>query len=158
MRKLTILSVILTCISCKNFDQKAALKKQVIGDWKNKTTSEKFKILKNNQFYYQDNSEENLISFYSIGTWKIENDTLFFTSKMPKECLHVHKFGGSCVDSNFSGDFLIETTILDCTPKNAKKYFIKFTNEKFILRNDSLLYIPPCKINREISFKRESKN
>lgn len=124
------------------------------GNWNESNSDALLKIfvLNNKNFAFQSNMES--ISLFANGTWNIQNDTLYLNSKMPTECLYVEKFGPNCRNPNLLIEEKIETTVEDCMPIEIKRYFMKFSNEKFIIRNDSLIHIPNCKNAENIKFHR----
>lgn len=104
----------------------------------------KLSIKENNTFEYssrscQDGSKSN-------GIWKIEKDTIILNSIKPKGCLFQHPFGVICIPFNepFNGDY---KTIKDCEPSGREATYEIFENEKFILRNDTLIHTNKVKDN-----------
>ena len=147
----------LTSIGCQKDRQSTSVSKNlsrelVQGNWKNFVQNEIYSeiiIMKSGNFNYTNNSE--LLSF-SNGTWNVKRDTLYLNSVIPHECFFVSKFGPICRNPNILIEELIETTIENCEPSHENKYFIKFLNEKFIIRNDTLIHIPKCQNVEDIKF------
>ena len=159
MRITVTFLIFLIFIGCQNDKQSKNMRenmreKLVEGNWKNFVQNEistEITILKNGNYIYQSNAE---LIFFSNGDWNIKNDTLYLNSIMPKECFFVSNFGPSCRNPNMIIEELIETTVENCKPLTWNKYFTKFSNEKFILRNDTLTHIPKCKNVENLKFHR----
>ncbi|MBZ4037151.1 hypothetical protein K6T82_20495 [Flavobacterium sp. 17A] len=77
-------------------------------------------------------------SFHSDGNWIEKNDTLILNSVLPKECFQIHEFGKMCYSKEEIEKIRFTKTIADCEPKNEDS-FENFKDEKFYLRNDSLV-------------------
>lgn len=97
----------------------------------------KLNIKENKTFEYssrscQDGSESN-------GTWKIENDTVVLNSIKPKGCRFQYPFGVVCISFNeeYSGN---NKTIKDCEPNGRDASYEIFKNEKFYIKNDTLIH------------------
>lgn len=105
----------------------------------------KLSIKENNSFEYssrscQDGSKSN-------GKWKIEKDTIILNSIKPKGCLFQHPFGVICIAYNDESYFENNKTIKGCEPSGREATYEIFENEKFILRNDTLIYTNKVKDN-----------
>ena len=83
----------------------------------------------------------------SNGTWKIENDTIILKSIKPKGCRFQHRFG-LCIVVGDKSYIENNKTIKDCEPSGRDSSYEIFENEKFYIRNDTLIYInkenDPC--------------
>lgn len=77
-------------------------------------------------------------SFHSYGNWIEKNDTLILNSILPKECFQINEFGKMCYSKEEIEKIRFTKTIADCEPKNDDS-FENFKDEKFYLRNDSLV-------------------
>lgn len=77
-------------------------------------------------------------SFHSYGNWIEKNDTLILNSILPKECFQINEFGKMCYSKEEIEKIRFTKTIADCEPKNDNS-FENFKDEKFYLRNDSLV-------------------
>ena len=118
---------------------------------------EKLIIKENKTFEFssrscQDGSKSN-------GKWKIENDTIILNSIKPKGCLFQHQFG-FCIKVGDKSYFENNKTIKGCEPNGRDSSYEIFENEKFYLRNDTLIHINnknnPCP-NLKISFSMKEK-
>ena len=101
----------------------------------------------------QDGSKSN-------GTWKIEKDTIILNSVKPKGCLFQHKFGFCIIIGNNS--YLENNkTIEGCEPSGRDSSYEIFENEKFFMRNDTLIHKTkknaPCP-NLKIAYSMKEKN
>ena len=111
-------------------------------------------IIKENK-EFEFNEKSHLSETFSRGSWIIKRDTLFLKSQIPSECLYMYNFSLYCEKKYILIEELIETTIENCTPNNHTILFTKFQNEKFILRNDSLIYVNSNKncANKQTNYK-----
>lgn len=75
--------------------------------------------------------------FNSNGTWIINKDTIILNSNLSEKCLTIIEFGPMCFD-NLSQKKLAKT-IKNCIP-NTEEFYELFKNEKFYIRNDSLVH------------------
>ncbi|MEN2436604.1 hypothetical protein AAH994_14400 [Weeksellaceae bacterium A-14] len=130
--------------------------KKIVNNWNIKRDAyAKGNLILNENRTFQFTEKSHLSETFSSGNWKIENDTIFLNSKMPKECLYVNNFKPYCEDKYVVFKEKIETTIENCEPKNFTKFYTAFQNEKFIFKNDSLIYINPNKncANNQYNYK-----
>lgn len=79
--------------------------------------------------------------FGSSGTWRMHCDTLFLTSRDTTACLHARPFGLNCFPLNSSEGYFKGRTIKDCEPEGGFFEYIIFSNERFLLNNDTLFHI-----------------
>ena len=98
-------------------------------------------------------------SFKSSGTWTERNDTLILNSSKTTECLHENEFGVICQTTDQIIKNRDRTTIKGCDPKMDISYE-KFINERFFIRNDTLIYVNkrnnPCpELKVEFSAKKK---
>lgn len=87
-------------------------------------------------------------SFLSKGSWKLNGDTIILNSFQPEECYYVNDFGIKyIVAPPIIGDTTkheMRTSIKGCEPKLYSTYIL-FNNEKFIIKNDTLVHIAHTK-------------
>ncbi len=139
--KFLIISIILTSCQKENIDEK-----NIVNNWNIKRdpyTSGQLVLNENRTFHFAERTH--LAEAFSNGVWKIEDDTIYLNSKMTKECLYIDKFKPYCEDKYIVTKEKIETTIENCEPKNYTRFYTIFQNEKFLFRNDSLIYVYPNK-------------
>jgi len=87
-----------------------------------------------------------MASFYSKGNWTLNNDTLTFNSIEPKECCYITGFRTTCAkvtigDTTSYERFKPKTSIKDCEPDDIDYYYVIFKNEKFIIKDSTLIYL-----------------
>jgi hypothetical protein len=118
---------------------------------------EKLTIKANKTFEYSSRSCES--GSESKGTWKIENDTIILKSIKPKGCRFQNRFA-FCIPLNDKSYFENNKTIKGCEPNGRDASYAIFENEKFFLKNDSLIYVGnkenPCS-NLKIGFSMKEK-
>ena len=111
----------------------------------------KLNLLENNTFKYSGKYESK-IALFSQGKWKIAADTLFLNTENINKCYYLWN-GISTQCQNFDESkiengivvkqHIVEpTTIENCLPKSRNVYYSKFIDEKFLIKNDLLIYIP----------------
>ena len=83
----------------------------------------------------------------SNGIWKIVNDTITLKSIKPKGCLFQNRFGVYCIKIGDKSYFENNKTIKGCEPSGIESDYEIFENEKFIIRNDTLIHINQAKNN-----------
>lgn len=118
----------------------------------------KLDIRANKTFKYwsgacQSSSESN-------GTWKIENDTIILKSIKPKGCLFQNRFGVYCIPRNDKSYFENNKTIKGCEPSGRESTYEIFENEKFIIKNDTLIHINIAKnecSKQRVAFSKKEK-
>jgi hypothetical protein len=81
----------------------------------------------------------------SNGSWKIKNDTITLKSVKPKGCLFQNRFGVYCIKIGDKSYFENNKTIKGCEPSGRESDYEIFENEKFIIRNDTLIHINQAK-------------
>lgn len=81
----------------------------------------------------------------SYGNWKIVNDTITLKSIKPKGCLYQNRFGVYCIKIGDKSYFENSKTIKGCEPSGRESDYEIFENEKFIIRNDTLIHINQAK-------------
>ena len=83
--------------------------------------------------------------FFSLGYWKINNDTLILNSIKPERCFVIRNFGAIWAPllRDDDGRAIRRTTIKDCTPAwgDSELDFLVFENEKFIIEDSTLVHI-----------------
>lgn len=135
-----ILIICTLFIGCKNNDEE--LSKKIVGKWNvERDVYAKGSLILNTYQTFQFSEENHLSETYSTGNWKIKNDTLLLNSKKPNDCLYINFFSPYCEDKYIVIKPHIETTVENCEPKNFGKFYTKFSNEKFVFKNDILTYI-----------------
>ena len=152
--------MILIFIGCeKPIKSENEIPENLLGDWKFELTkndsiklfSTKLELNKNKTFeYYGTNEFKD--SIFSHGNWKINNDTIILNSKNIDECFYLwngisydcKNFENSNSDNNIviKQHYEYQTTNKNCQPKSSKIFFAKIENEKILIKNDSLTYIP----------------
>ncbi|PQA92730.1 hypothetical protein [Chryseobacterium piscicola] len=131
---------------------------KVVGIWKLDLKNDslsfitaKLNLLENNTFKYSGKYQSK-ISLFSLGKWKIVSDTLYLKTENINKCYYLWN-GISTQCENFDNSktengivvkqhFVEPTTIKNCLPKSRKVYYSKFTDEKFLVKNDLLIYVP----------------
>jgi len=93
-------------------------------------------IKQNKTFEYSSHSCQS--GSKSNGIWKIEKDTIFLNSIKPKNCLFQHPFGIIC---NFDELDKNNKTIKNCEPSEREADYEIFKDEKFYIRNDTLIHV-----------------
>jgi hypothetical protein len=141
-KKITSLLIILVSLTnCKNESQKKKINSIFVRDWYDTEMvipfSATLKINKDSTFQYKGGACTS--SFTSNGTWRIENDTIILNSNKSKECLIIVEFGPLCPSKEDMLNHKISKTLKDCNPAGENMYE-NFRNEKFYIRNDSLIY------------------
>lgn len=76
----------------------------------------------------------------SSGMWMIANDTITLKSIKPKDCLFQNRFGVYCIKFGDKSYFENNKTIKGCEPNGRESDYVIFENEKFIIRNDTLIH------------------
>lgn len=117
-------------------------------------TSE-LKINKNNTFEFSSGA----CSYRSIseGTWELKNDTIILNSSKPKECFYLCEYGTICKtveEINIRRDR--KKSIKDCDADLEFEYEL-FSNEKFYLKNDTLVHVKQNKQCVGLEFAYSSK-
>ena len=159
MRITIIILTLLSLLSCKKQTNiKEINLTKIIGIWKLELKkdsvniiSAKLNLLTNNTFEYTGKYESKN-SLFSQGKWKIVSDTLFINTENINKCYFLWN-GISTQCENFDESktengivvkqrIIEPTTIENCLPKSRSIYYSNFTNEKFLIRNDFLIYVP----------------
>jgi hypothetical protein len=148
-----ILSVL--SISCKNESEDIFIR-----EWQSKKIiiphKAYLKINSDHTFEYRDAGCQWRCN--SFGKWKVMNDTLILNSIPSKECQFTNGFGNNFRAPIKGEDFKLETTIKDCKPDERNGEYVKFINDKFYIKNDTLEYVTNIKLpfnNRFAFFKRQ---
>ena len=92
-------------------------------------------LLNNNEFKYEETGH--ITELYSEGIWNKKGDTLMINSLRPNKCLYVDDFSLNKEETFES----MKTTINNCFPEPHAIMFTEFSNEKFIIKIDSLIYL-----------------
>lgn len=151
MKRILRFFVLFILFDCsKSTDNKLKKDKEFVRDWKvvrypysNATLT----LLENNQFKYSESGH--ITQLYSEGLWSIKNDTLILNSLRPNDCLYIDDFSLNEKETFES----LKTTLKNCNPKPDSKFFTEFSNSKFIVKPDSLIYL-----NLNIEYKEEYGN
>lgn len=135
MKSLMVLVLILLMLSCKNAEDES---KKFIGKWHDTEyiipTEGFIEFKSDNTFYYR--SDGCMWRSISKGSWKLYNDTIELNSGKIDTCYFTFPFV-KCVEL---GELVKRgKTISDCSPEDDID-FLEFTNERFYLRNDTLIY------------------
>jgi hypothetical protein len=142
--KFKLLSILLLVIfiSCKNDKPKINKNSKFVKTWFDTVRMTPFTseltINENNTFDYSGGACSS--SFESKGIWKIEKNILILNSLKTKKCIWKNNFGLLCSKEDFDKIIKDNKTIKNCNPNSEKSYII-FNNEKFHLRNDTLIHI-----------------
>ncbi|MBW8358170.1 MAG: hypothetical protein K0M63_00025, partial [Weeksellaceae bacterium] len=129
-------------LGCESKNGEEELAKKTIGNWNvERDVYTKGSLVLNTNKTFQFSEEGHLSETHSNGTWNIKNDTLILNSLMPTECLYVNNFSPYCEDKYIVTKEKIETTIENCEPKKIGKFYTKFSNEKFVIKKDTLIYV-----------------
>jgi Carbohydrate binding domain (family 32) len=106
--------------------------------------SAKLQINKNNTFEYKSHSCQ--VGSKSNGTWSIKNDTIVLNSIKPKGCHLQYPFGIVCAFNKGNTQKNEENqTIKGCNPSESDVIYEIFQNEKFYIRNDTLIHLNKIK-------------
>lgn len=113
------------------------------------------KIKKNNTFEFFSGA----CTYRSIskGTWIIKNDTIILNSSQPKDCFYMCEYGTICKtieEINKRRDR--KKSIKDCNADIEFEYEL-FSNEKFYLKNDTLVHVKQNKQCAGLEFAYTSK-
>ncbi len=141
--KIKLLSTILfvVFISCKKDEQKVIKKSEFVKTWfdtvRGMPFMSKLKINENRTFDYYGGACTS--RFHSEGTWRIEKDTLILNSYKTNKCYWKENFGLICTKEEIDSMREDNKTIKDCKPTGEERYVI-FHNERFYLRNDTLIH------------------
>lgn len=139
--KFLLLIFILALSSCKKDSPKIEENSKFVKVWFDTVIIVPFEakliIKKDNTFDYSGGACTS--SFGAKGIWRIENDTIILNSIKPKECLWTHKFGKNCTTREEIIAERDNKTIKNCEPNEDESYEI-FENEKFYIRNDTLIH------------------
>lgn len=136
-----LIIILLLFIRCKKEKIKSEINSVFVKDWYDTEMIVPFKaILKiNKDSTFQYNGGACTSSFESNGTWRIKNDTIILNSSKSKKCLTMIEFGPFCINKKDLSNHTINKTLKDCNPSGEGMYE-NFINEKFYIRNDSLIY------------------
>lgn len=139
--KLLLTFLFIVFISCKKGETKAIEKSEFVKTWFDTVRMVPFKskLIINDNKTFEYNGGACTSSFESKGSWKIEKDTLILNSSKTKKCYWKHPFGLMCSEKDFEKIREDNKTIKDCNPTGENAYVI-FDNEKFYIRNDTLIH------------------
>ena len=139
--KLLLTFLFIVFISCKKDKMKAIEKSEFVKTWFDTIRMVPFEskliINDNKTFEYKGGACSS--SFESKGSWKIEKDTLILNSSKTNKCYWKQPFGLMCSEKDFEKIQEDNKTIKDCNPAGENAYVI-FDNEKFYIRNDTLIH------------------
>lgn len=138
---LSILAIVIF-ISCKNDKPKINRNSKFVKSWFDTVRTTPFAseliINANNTFDYRGGACTS--SFESKGIWKIEKDILILNSFKTKKCIWKNNFGLVCSKEDFDKISEENRSLNNCKLDSEKSYVV-FNNEKFKLRNDTLIHI-----------------
>lgn len=135
--------IILTVfISCKTDKPKINKKSDFVKTWFDTVRMVPFEskliINENKTFDYLGGACTS--SFFSKGYWKIKEDTLILTSSKIDKCYWKENFGPICFTNEEIEKMQEDNkTIKNCKPIGEESY-VFFNQEKFYLRNDTLIH------------------
>ncbi len=151
MKRILPFFVLFILFNCsKSADNKLKKDKEFIRDWKvvrYPYSNAVLSLFGNNEFKYYETRHTS--ELYSEGLWSIKNDTLILNSLRPNDCLYIDDFSLNEKETFES----IKTTLKNCIPQPNSKFFTEFNNSKFIIKNDSLIYL-----NLNVEYKKEYGN
>lgn len=78
--------------------------------------------------------------WWSEGSWDLKNDTIILNSFKPKECTYLEEYAAMCRTIQEIRKNGREVSIKDCTPDSDDDYQM-LINEKFYIRNDTLVHV-----------------
>jgi len=144
----TLILLLITFFSCKKREElKINTNEKFIQEWESVKTiipHKDYLLIKSNQTFEFHGGA--CTSFYeSFGKWKVVNDTLILNSNKSKKCQYVNGFGDNFEVPKEDEIFEPKTTITNCKPKNEDSY-VNFINDKFFIKNDSLIYVTKKKL------------
>lgn len=149
---LSTIFILTSCISKNSVDKSSEEQfDKYLGVWHNTFRhyeySADLKIDSMNNFIYEGGACAS--SFLSKGSWKLNGDTIVLNSFQPKECYYVLDFGIKyIVEPPIIGDTTIHelrTSIKGCEPDLYYITYILFNDERFIIKNDTLIHIAHTK-------------
>lgn len=159
---LTIIFIISSCISKNNIAESSEEQfDKYLGIWhttfRHYEYSADLKIDSMNNFIYEGGACES--SFLSKGSWKLNGDTIILNSFQPEECYYVNDFGIKyIVAPPIIGDTTkheLRTSIKGCEPDLVYTTYILFNNERFIIKNDTLIHITHTKTHSSDIIKED---
>lgn len=143
---LSILSFFILLVSCNKSSPKEPLEvlnSQFAKVWFDTVRGipfySKLEIKQNNTYKYVGGACT--ASWSSEGVWIIKNDTIILNSKKPKECVYLSEYGTMCrtrIEIQKNGP---EISSKDCDTAYSYPEFEVFKNEKFYLKNDTLVHV-----------------
>jgi len=151
MKKFLILALVILVLfsSCKKDLPKKIENPKFVRTWYDTVQGMPYKakliIKANKTFEYSDHGCQS--GSKSDGIWKIKNDTIILKSIKPKGCLFQHHFGVYCIAINDKSYFENNKTIKGCEPSGRESDYEIFENEKFFIRNDTLIHANKVKDN-----------
>ena len=149
MKSKHILHIILLIIcvsSCNKFKQKEQLNEnknsEFVKIWfdtiKEVPFTEKLEIKQNRTFKLIGGACT--ARWWSEGSWNLKNDTIILNSFKPKRCVYLTEYAAMCRTIEEIRKNGRDVSIKDCTPDSDDDYKM-FINEKFYLRNDTLIHV-----------------
>ena len=160
MKAYSLFFIVIIFISCKKHNDNDISKNEFVKIWQSRKSiiphRAYLNIKSDSTFEYKNSGCQ--WSSNSFGTWKIIKDTLILNSIPSKECQYVNGFGNNLQIPKKGEDFERKTTISNCIPEERNGLYIKFSNDKFYLKNDTLEYITNIKFpfNDRIAFFAEN--
>lgn len=107
------------------------------------------KINPENKYEYNGKDLEMNQSYFSVGTWKIKNDTLILKTNENKDCYFVKETISSQCENYANDDYpsiavkpYVESnlTIKNCIPKDSNVFYTNLNDERSFLKNKQLTY------------------
>lgn len=79
-------------------------------------------------------------AWWSEGSWYLKNDTIILKSFKPKKCIYLREYGSMCRTIEEIIKNGREVSVKDCIPGSDDDYAM-LVNEKFYIRNDTLVHV-----------------
>ena len=143
---LLIILLIISLSSCNKFKQKEQVNEnqnsEFVKTWfdtiRGIPFTEKLEIKQNRTFKLIGGACT--AGWWSEGSWNLKNDTIILNSIKPKKCVYLREYAAMCrtIEEIRKNDRKI--SIKDCTPDSDDDYEM-FINEKFYIRNDTLIHV-----------------
>ncbi|GAB3723050.1 hypothetical protein [Flavobacterium koreense] len=93
---------------------------------------------------------------WSEGNWNLKNDTIILNSFKPKECIYLSDYGALCSTIEEMRKYPPESSIKNCKPNSEDSYEM-FVNEKFYIKNDTLVHVKQNKKCEGFDFAYSSR-
>lgn len=94
--------------------------------------------------------------WWSEGIWSLKNDTIILNSLKPKKCVYLREYAAMCRTIKEIRKNGREISIKDCNP-DADDDYDMLINEKFYIRNDTLVHVKQNKKCEGIEVAYSSK-